>query len=115
VGLVDTLLTGQVLSWCVFLFEKRPLILTNFNMFLATFIEAFGKHDKICWATTKIHSLQQRSNSASIYVSNFRQLACDINWDKATLTSQFHRGLCDDFKDLLLSLLDPQTLNEAIS
>ena len=29
--------------------------------------------------------------------------------------SQFHWGLQDNVKDLLLSTLDPQTLNEAIS
>jgi hypothetical protein len=29
--------------------------------------------------------------------------------------SQFHWGLQDDVKDLLLSMPDPQTLNEAIS
>jgi hypothetical protein len=29
--------------------------------------------------------------------------------------SQFHWGLRDDVKDLLLSMRDPQTLNEAIS
>jgi hypothetical protein len=29
--------------------------------------------------------------------------------------NQFHWGLRDDVKDLLLSMPDPQTLNEAIS
>jgi hypothetical protein len=42
-------------------------------------------------------------------------LACDINWDEEALMSQFHWGLRDDVKDLLLSMPDPQTLNEAIS
>ena len=42
-------------------------------------------------------------------------MACDINWDEEALMSQFYWGLRDDVKDLLLSLPDPQTLNEAIS
>ena len=44
-----------------------------------------------------------------------KQLASDINWGEEALVSQFYWGLRDDVKDLLLSLPDPQTLNEAIS
>ena len=115
VGLVGTLLTGQTLSWFAPLFEKRSPILSNFETFLEAFAEAFGEHDKARWATTKIRSLRQGARSASVYASDFRQLACDINWDEEALMSQFYWGLRDDVKDLLLSLPDPQTLNEAIS
>lgn len=115
VGLVGTLLTGQALSWFAPLFEKRSPILSNFETFLEAFVEAFGEHDKARWATTKIRSLRQGTRSASTYASDFRQLACDINWGEEALMSQFYCGLRDDVKDLLLSLPDPQTLNEAIS
>lgn len=115
VGLVGTLLTGQALSWFAPLFEKRSPILSNFEMFLEAFAEAFGEHDKVRWATTKIRSLRQGARSASVYASDFRQLASDINWGEEALVSQFYWGLRDDVKDLLLSLPDPQTLNEAIS
>jgi hypothetical protein len=115
VGLVGTLLTGQALSWFAPLFETRSPILSNFEAFLEAFAEAFGEHDKARWATTKIRALRQGSRSASVYASEFRQLACDINWDEQALMSQFYWGLRDDVKDLLLALPDPQTLNEAIN
>ena len=115
VGLVGTLLTGQALSWFAPLFEKRSSILNNFETFLEAFAEAFGEHDKVRWATTKIRSLRQGARSASVYASDFRQLACDLNWGEEALMSQFYCGLNNDVKDLLLSLPDPQTLNEAIS
>ena len=115
VGLIGTLLTGQALSWFAPLFEKGSPILNNFDTFLEAFAEAFGEHDKARWATTKIRSLRQGTRSASAYASDFRQLACDINWDEAALMSQFYWSLKDSVKDLLLSLPDPQTLNEAIS
>lgn len=115
VGLIGTLLTGQALSWFAPLFEKGSSILNNFETFLEAFAEAFGEHDKARWATTKIRSLRQGARSTSIYASDFRQLACDINWDEEALISQFYWGLRDDVKDLLLTLPDPQTLNEAIS
>jgi hypothetical protein len=114
-ALVGTLLTGQALSWFAPLFEKRSPILSNFESFLEAFAEAFGEHDKVRWATTKIRSLRQGARSASVYASDFRQLASDINWGEEALVSQFYWGLRDDVKDLLLTLPDPQTLNEAIS
>ena len=114
-GLIGTLLTGQALSWFAPLFEKRSPVLNNFETFLEAFAEAFGEHDKARWATTKIRSLRQGTRSASVYASDFRQLASDINWDEEALMSQFYWDLRDDVKDLLLSLPDPRTINEAIS
>ena len=115
VGLVGTLLTKQALSWFVPLFEKRAPILNNFEAFLATFAKAFKDHDKACSTTTKIRFLQQRLHPTSIYALDFKLLACDINWDKEALMSQFHWRLQDNVKDLLLSMPDLQTLNEVIS
>lgn len=115
VGLVGTLLSGQALSWFAPLFEKQSPILNSFEAFMVAFEEAFGEHDKIRSATTKIRGLRQGMRSASVYASDFRQLACDINWGDQALISQFQWGLRDDVKDLLLTMPDPVTLNEAIS
>lgn len=79
VELVGTLLIRQALSWFAHLFKKNSSILSNFETFLEVFEEAFGKHDKARWATTKIRSLYQRSHSVFVYASDFRQLVCDIN------------------------------------
>ena len=114
-GLVGTLLIGQALSWFAPLFEKNAAILSNFEAFFGAFSEAFGEHDKICSATMKIRSLRQSTRSASNYAPEFRQLACDINWDESTLINQFYSGLQDGVKDLLLTLPDPSTLDKAIN
>ena len=114
-GLVGTLLAGQALSWFAPLFEKNAAILGNFEAFLGAFSEAFGEHDKICSATTKICSLCQGTRLASNYASKFRQLVCNINWDEPALISQFYSGLQDGVKNLLLTLPDPSTLDEAIN
>ncbi len=90
VGLIGTLLKEQALSWFAPLFEMRSPILSNFEVFFETFAEAFGKHDKARWATTKIPSLCQGSQSASVYAFEFKQLASDINWDKQALMSEFY-------------------------
>ena len=114
-GLIGTLLTEQALSWFVPLFEKNAAILSNFEAFLGAFSEAFGEHDKIRSATTKIQSLCQSTRPTSNYTSEFRQLACDINWNEPALITQFYFGLQDGVKNLLLTLLDPSTLDEAIN
>jgi hypothetical protein len=98
------LLTGQALSWFALLFEIRAFVLNNFEAFLETFTEAFEDHDKAHLATTKVRIPRQRLRPVSVYASDFRLLACDINWDKEALMSQFHWGLREDVKDLLLSM-----------
>jgi hypothetical protein len=52
---------------------------------------------------------------AIVYASEFRQLACDINWGKAALIDQFRCGLCDDVQDLLLTLTNLSSFSEAIT
>jgi hypothetical protein len=50
-----------------------------------------------------------------VYASKFKQLACDISWGEATFINQFQFGLQVDVKDLLLTLPNPSTLNQAIA
>lgn len=115
VGLIGTLLSGTALSWFSPLVEKDSPLLQDFGGFLEEFTNTFGETDKERTATTKIRSLQQRSRAASVYAAEFRQLACDVDWDDKALTSAFRWGLRDDVKDLLLNLADPTTLSEAIT
>jgi hypothetical protein len=49
-----------------------------------------------------------------ISAASFCQLACNVNWDDNALISIFRWELQDDVTDLLLNLLDPLTLTEAI-
>jgi len=115
IGFVETLFSRQAFLWFVPLSEKNSPILNNFEALLAAFAKAFSEHDKIHLATMKIRNLWQGWHLASIYVSKFRQLTCDINWGEQALISQLYYSLHDEVKDLLLSLLDPSTLNEIVS
>jgi len=61
--------------------------------------------------------MQWESKFVLVYASNFKDLICNINWDKQILMSQFHLGLWDDIKDLLfyckLQILGG-TINEVV-
>jgi hypothetical protein len=49
-----------------------------------------------------------------MYAYEFMQLTCDISWDEATFMNQFSFGFRGDVKDLLLTMLNPMTLSQAI-
>ena len=114
VGFIRTLLSGVVLSWFAPLLEKNSPLLEDLDDFLAEFNDMFGETDKVRTAITKLCSLRQGACVASIYIANFRQLACDVDWDDNALISAFRWGLRDDVKDLFLNLPDPVLLSEAV-
>jgi hypothetical protein len=82
---------------------------------MAEFEAVFGDNDKARTSTNKLRHLQQGTRSAIVYTSEFRQLACDVNWGKAALIDQFRCGLRNDVQDLLLTLADPSSFSEAIT
>ena len=115
VGLIGTLLTGQAQAWFAPLVETSSPLLTDFEEFLTDFEATFGETDKRRTALNKLYALQQGQRAASIYASEFRQLACDVEWDGQALLDQFRRGLRGEIKNLLLNFPEPTSLNEAIS
>jgi hypothetical protein len=97
--------------WFTPLSEKDSLLLEDLDNFLTKFNDTFGKTDRIRTTITKIHSLYQGSRPTSVYTADFRQLACDVDWDDNVL----RWVLYNDVKDLLLNLLDSLTLTKAIT
>jgi uncharacterized membrane protein YgcG len=100
--------------WFVLLLEKDSLLFKDLYNFLTELNVTFGKTNRVQTVTTKIHSLCQRSRPPSVYITDFCQLTCDVDWDDNTLISAFWWGLRDDVKDLFLNLLDPLTLTKVI-
>jgi hypothetical protein len=109
VGFVGTLLTGTVTTWFVPIVETSSPFLQDFNAFMAEFEVVFGDSDKARTLANKLCCLQQGIRSAIVYASEFRQLACDVNWGEAALIDQFRYGLSDDVEDLLLTLTNPSS------
>jgi hypothetical protein len=96
--------------------EQNSFLLENFEAFMKEFSATFGDIDKARMANSKIRELHQGSRPASACAFEFRQLACDVGWESdMALVRQFHWGLKEDVKDLLLTMPDVSTLLEAIS
>jgi hypothetical protein len=115
VGFIGALLTRTAAAWFTPILETSSPLLQDFNTFMAEFEAVFGDSDKAKTLANKLRRLQQGTRSAIIYASEFRQLACDVNWGEATLIDQFRCGFCDDVQDLLLTLADPSSFSEAIT
>ena len=115
VGLVGTLLSGPAQAWFAPLVETASPLLEDFPAFLTEFEATFGETDRRRTSLTKLYALQQGSRAASIYASEFRQLACDVNWDDQALVDHFRRGLRSNVKNLLLNFPEPTSLSQAIS
>ena len=79
VSFIGTLLYRVALLWFASTLEKDFPLLEDLDNFLTEFNVTFGEIDKVQIATTKIHLLRQGSRPASIYATDFRQLACDVD------------------------------------
>ena len=115
VGLIGTLLSGAAQAWFAPLVETSSPLLQNFPAFLAEFEATFGDTDRRRTAITKLYSLHQGMRSVSVYASEFRQLACDVQWDGQALCDHFRRGLRSEIKNLLLNFPEPTSLSQAIT
>jgi len=82
---------------------------------MAEFEAVFRDSDKARTSANKLRRLQQGTCSTTVYASEFRQLACDVNWGEAMLIDQFHCGLRDNVQDLLLTFANPSSFSEVIT
>ena len=80
VGLVGTLLSGSAQAWFSPLVETSSPLLEDFPAFLAKLKATFGETGRRRATLTKLYALKQGSRATSAYASEFRQLACDVNW-----------------------------------
>ncbi|CAG8492866.1 5153_t:CDS:2 [Racocetra persica] len=97
VGLLGSLLSGPALAWFSSLLEKQLELLGDFEILVKKFEKTFG------------------FRAASSYASESWQIADNLNWGEAALIDQFRNRLQNDIKDLLLTVEDLTSLNDAIS
>ncbi len=85
VELIGTLLSSTTLTWFAPLLEHQSPLSNNFETFCEEYGVSFSDSNKKCIATSKLRTLCQGSRPTFMYVSTFRQLACDIWWNKIVL------------------------------
>lgn len=98
---------------CTFV-EMLISIVEYFETFVEQFSAIFGDSNRKCTTINKLWSIHQRPYLAIVYSSKFRHLTCNILWNEVALMNRFQFGLHNDVKDLLLTMLDPTTLNQTL-
>jgi hypothetical protein len=89
VGLIGTLLLGTTITWFTPFLKCQFPLLKNFEAFFKEFVIFSRDSNKKCTTRNKLQAFHQGTHLASMYVFEFKQLACDISWDKVVLMSQF--------------------------
>jgi hypothetical protein len=117
VGLIGTVLSGRALAWFAPLLEKSSPLLNNYEEFISECKACFGDTNSITTTINKIRRLCQADEwPASAYAVDFHLFSTDIPWNDQALMEQFHFGLRNDVKDLLLTFPEePKSLRKAIS
>ena len=115
VALLGTLLKGSALQWFSPLLEADDPRLNNADTIIQLLEDAFGDPDRQNTASRKIEMLSQGRRPASVYASEFRLIAGDLDWNDSAKMHQFQRGLNHDLKQLLLSKSKPTTSESAIN
>ena len=98
-------------SWFAPLDETSLPLLENFPAFQKEFEATFGDTDHRRTTLTKLYSLHQGKRPISVYASEFRQVACDVQWDNQALCNHFYWGLRNDVNNLLLNFWEPTSLS----
>ncbi|CEP10617.1 hypothetical protein, partial, partial [Parasitella parasitica] len=90
-----------------------PEVITNYQVFKKTVIEAFGDSNPAVNAETMLRNLKH-VGPVSIYATEFRQISMDLTWNDSTLMAQFKLQLKDFIVRELARRPECHTLDELI-
>ena len=96
-------MTGATQNWAMPLLqtldeECESKLLVDYNAFRDSVIVVYGDLDRRGNAEDRIGRLCQ-TGLVAIYISTFRELATQIDWNKSSLIARFWRGLKDEILD----------------
>ncbi|OMJ17865.1 Retrotransposon-derived protein PEG10, partial [Smittium culicis] len=115
VGLIISLLTGNALRWVSPYIEKGSPVLQDYELFMKEFSKVFDDPQRTQTANDAIRALRQASTTVSMYVSEFRRLMMDLEWNESSLVSQFAEGLNENILDTLALFQTPSDLEGYIN
>jgi hypothetical protein len=107
-------LEGGALSWAHPLFSRTdpPPYMSDFELFVEKLEQTFGDPELL--VSEQLRQLKQ-TRSVSKYSVDFRRLANRVDWNTASLVSQFYSGLKYPIKLELAKVKRPEELEELIA
>jgi hypothetical protein len=111
VAFIGSLLSGNALFWFAPFLEKHLPVLQDMVQFEALFTDAFGDSDREKVADGKFAP----KNTVCCNLYSRISITCDLEWNDKAFINRFLYGLKDDVKDLLITMLKVETLQEFIT
>jgi hypothetical protein len=107
-------LEGGALSWAHPLFRRAdpPPYMTDFELFAEKLEHTFGDPEMLI--SEQLRQLKQ-TGSVSKYSGDFRRLATRVDWNAASLVSQFYSGLKYPIKLELAKVKRPEELEDLVA
>lgn len=115
IAFIMGLLQDKALSWASAVWQNRPAIRHDFDLFEAELKKVFDHPVQGKEAARRMLTLHQGSKSVAEYSVDFRTLAAEAGWDNTALMSVFTNGLSEQIKDELAVKDDYADLDSLIS
>uniref|UniRef100_A0A8C5WE85 ribonuclease H n=1 Tax=Leptobrachium leishanense TaxID=445787 RepID=A0A8C5WE85_9ANUR len=112
---IIALLTGKPPCWAHHLIYTEDPILLNWNAFLQAMEDLYDDPHKTSNAARTLSELQQGRNDVEDYITKFRHLALNSEWNEPALLAQFKTGMSDYLKNELARIEPPSSLNALMS
>jgi hypothetical protein len=108
-------LEGPALKQVMHLVRPDRINLATFEDFASTLEEAYGDPDRVSTAERGLAKLRQGNRDFVTYHAEFQRLVADVDWNDAAKRAAFHRGLCDELKDILSTQDIPEDWHEYVA
>lgn len=108
-------LQGSARSWATAVWEKQAPITSSYSEFTAEMRKIFDHPVQGKDAAKRLLSLHQGPRSVTELAIEFRCLAAESGWNEEALHGVFQHALNENIKDELVSLKEPDGLDELIS
>jgi hypothetical protein len=108
-------LEGPALKQVMHLVCPDRINLATFEDFVSTLEEAYGDLDRVSTTKRGLTKLRQGNRDFITYHAEFQWLVADVDWNDTAKRAAFHRGLCDELKDILSTQDIPEDWHEYVA
>uniref|UniRef100_A0A8D0HE74 Retrotransposon gag domain-containing protein n=1 Tax=Sphenodon punctatus TaxID=8508 RepID=A0A8D0HE74_SPHPU len=108
-------LGGVALEWATTLLKGNSPLLTCYADFITELSFLFDDPHRVKDAETIMLAIKQGKGSLVEYITQFQQLALELQWPDAVLKVMFRKGLAEDIKDQLAFTELPETWEKLAS